>query len=168
MWPAARTGLKTWQIHYIYKDSPQYEFLGESWRHTGLLRSVFIFSISVQFLVCINYLIMPKVWISGEKNYTTLITCTSLLSNINPFMFHRFELRVKVLPCTLYLCSFSERRVIWGLVHLEPGESPCPHISMTPLQYGLLLSNASNSRWNFFHPQCICKVRSSLCPTLCL
>ena len=26
MWPAARTGLKTWQIHYIYKDSPQMNF----------------------------------------------------------------------------------------------------------------------------------------------
>ena len=91
---------------------------------------------------------------------------TSLLSNINSFMFHRFELWIKVLVCTLYLCSFSERRVIWGLVHSEPGESPCPHISMTPLQYGLLLSNASNSRWNFFHPQCICKVLFQYVPHL--
>ena len=109
---------------------------------------------------------MPKVWISDEKNYTAFITCTSLLSNINPFMFHRFELWVKVSACTLYLCSFSERRVIWGLVHLEPGESPCPHISMTPLQCGLLLSSASNSRWNFFHPHCICKVLFQCVPHL--
>ena len=81
-------------------------------------------------------------------------------------MFHRFELRVKVLLCTLYLCSFSERCVIWGLVHTEPGESPCPHISMTPLQCGLLLSNASNSRWNFFHPHCICKLLFQYVPHL--
>ena len=37
---------------------------------------------------------------------------------------------------------------------------------MTPLHYELLLSNASNSRWNFFHPHCIYKLLFQYVPHL--
>lgn len=69
------------------------------------------------------------------KRLMTFITFVSLLSNINPFMSHSFDLWVRALACTLFLCGFSKIYILmsselWGL-----GKGPATYIYIISLHY---------------------------------
>lgn len=124
------------KIYHICKNSPQYDFIGESREHSSLKAFPHLAYLNRCSFPCINSLITPKVW-TFDESLTTFFTFVRWLSNINSLMFHGFDVGAKAIAYTLLLCGFSERCISW--CHCEAQITALPHLHGFSSTWTLLL-----------------------------